>query len=144
MQLLEKLKKVDCYRMTKRKVKKRIKYHDKIRIKEDKIKNSDNTVDFSDDKIKEVMARYGYTDYRIEVWGDVSLKSKYDSWKISTDKKEKVVYLHHANERLIRKGNNRSSWHLQNVFYDLDFCVKSIHSHDKYKERAIKNKNSPT
>lgn len=124
--------------MTRRRNKKRNAFHSKIKKKEATIRRSGNEVDFSENKIEEVMTKYGFTDYKIKFWGNIYLTSKFDNWIISTDKYEEVIFLHHATFQIDRKGNNRSSYHVHNVYYDLDFCVKSISEHDEYKENKAK------
>lgn len=131
--------------MSRRKpVKRRRNFHKKIKEKEASIRRSRDggKVNFTDEEIKRVMEKYGVADYRIEVWGDISLQSKFSSWRISIDPDDEVIFLHHENKKLIRVGNERSSYHIHNVYYDLDYCVKSIIEHDEYNNRHLTNKQS--
>lgn len=105
-------------------------FHNKIKNKINKIINSGNKVDFSDKNIHDTMVKYDMQDYRIEVWGDVRVVSKFGSWIIKVD--NEVVYLYHASQKNIKIGNDRSSYHIHNVFYDLDYCVRSIAEHDSF------------
>lgn len=84
------------------------------------------------------MEEYNIENYRIELWGDVTVRTKFSNWKISTDPEEEVIYLHHENDKLARIGNYRSRYHIHNVFYDLDYCVKSIVEHDVFIENQRK------
>lgn len=109
-------------------------FHDKIKSKTHKIKNENNLVDLSVRKVDKTMSKYGVPEYKIEDWGDVIVSTVFSNWKISTDEDENIIYLHHENERLARKGNYRSKYHIHNVFYDLDYCVKSIVEHENFKK----------
>lgn len=119
----------------KRGVKKRNQYHNKLKEREKKIRANGNIVSMRKEDIVKVMDKHGFTDYRVNPWGSIDLKSKYDYWVIESD--DSVVYLKHGNEKLIRIGNERSSYHLHNVFYDLDFCIKSIKEHDEFKSGRV-------
>ena len=119
----------------KRGIKKRNQYHDKLRKRENKIRNSGNVVSMKKEDIIRAMDSHGFTNYRINPWGSINLQSKFDYWIIESD--GSVVYLKHGNEKLLRVGNERSSYHLHNVFYDLDFCIKSIKEHDEFKSRRV-------
>ena len=105
--------------------------HARIQNKENVIRRSGNCVDFSEDMIQKVMEKYNIKDYRLDPWGDLRIQSKFDLWIIRAD--EEVVVLWHGSDRKLRIGNDRSSYHMQNVFYDLDFAVQSIIEHDEYK-----------
>lgn len=112
---------------------KRKKKHEKLRQKEFEIRKSNNVVAFDDITVENVMNKYNIEDYKIEVWGDISVKSKIDNWLIKTD--GVVIALLHENAKIARVGNERSSWHIHNLFYDLDYCVKSIVKHDEYVQK---------
>lgn len=108
------------------------KRHDRLRIKERTIRASGNVVSVSDEHIRDIMTKYGFENYRHEFWDEIRLVSKRGSWIIRYD--EEVVFLLHGNEKKILGGNDRASYHLQNVFYDLDFAVKSVFEHDVFKK----------
>lgn len=110
------------------------KRHDKLKIKEREIRASKNVVDASVEAVRGIMSKYGFENYRIEPWEDIRLVSKYDTWIIRTD--GEVVFLWHGNSRKILVANDRGSYHLQNVFYDIDFAVKSVFEHDVFKEQV--------
>lgn len=105
----------------------------RIRVKEAKIRQSRNVVDISDEIIHRTMGKYNYDNYRIEVWGDITLKSDIDEWIIENDG-EVIRLLHRTKGIISLKGNMRSSYHIQDVFYDLDYCIRSIRWHDDYKK----------
>lgn len=115
----------------RRKAVKRERHHQKLKAKEREIRKSGNVVSFNPDEIERMMGEYGFEDYRIDLWGDIRLKSKFDSWIIEFD--DEVIFLKHGNEKLMRVGNDRNSYHLHNVFYDFDYCVESIKEHDDYR-----------
>lgn len=126
--------------MARRKSNKRKMFHKKIKEKENKIRRSrkGEKIEFSDSEIERIMIKYDIADYTLGTWGDIIVRTRFSNWKISVDPDEEVVFLHHENERLSRVGNYRSAYHIHNVFYDLDYCVKSIVEHDSYKESKIR------
>ena len=124
------------YRMAKKRRKpseKRARHHEKIKNKIREIRSRDNVVDFSISAIEEVMKKHNIETYNADPWGDLRVKSKYDSW--IAYEANGVIYLLHANGR-IKSAGYRGDYHIQNVFYDLDYCVKSIVEHDEYKARG--------
>lgn len=105
-------------------------------MREARIRGAGNVVpEFTKEYVSKIMDMHGVDEYRIELWGDIRIVSKYDTWLIETD--GEVIYLKHGNIRQIRVGNDRNSYHIHNVFYDLEYCVKSIVEHDKFKEGII-------
>lgn len=114
----------------------KMKRKEKLKEKEYKIRSSKNKIVISEDLVHEVMGEFHVVDYRMELWDEIRLKSNHGSWIIRWD--EEVIFLWHGSETSIRFGNDRSSYHLQNVFYDLHFCVKSIVEHDMYKLQSTR------
>lgn len=114
---------------------KRARFHNKIKEKEIKIREArgGDKMEISAEEIESVMKKYDILDYRVDTWDNIIVRTGLDNWKISLDDKMEVVQLHHENTRLARVGNHRSRYHLHNVFYDLDFCVKTIAEHDNYR-----------
>lgn len=106
----------------------------RIRIKEAKIIKSGNIISLSEEEIHQKIKKYGFKNYRIEVWGDITLKSELDDWIIEIHDQH-IRLLHKTKGSASLKGNMRSSYHIQDVFYDLDFCLQSIKSHDDYRSR---------
>lgn len=117
--------------------KKRQAFHKKIRKKKAEIVKYGNVVDITDEEIHEVMKRYDFQNYTIEVWGDVNITTPSGRWRVIFE--EKYIELQHMNSNISRKGNYRSSYHIQNVYYDYDFCIKSIKEHDLYKVIGVKS-----
>lgn len=112
------------------------KIQEKIKKKEIEIIKSGNVVDYSEQQKIEVLEKYNITNYRLELWGDIRLKSDHSYWLIKFE--EDMVTLWHESDQVSSVGNDRSSYHKQNVFYDLEFCVKSISTH-KYKAGGHRN-----
>ena len=116
----------------KRKKKNRIDYHNKLKMRENRIRSSGNIVPpLTKDYVEPLMKKHGLDNYRVELWGDIRVMSKFDSWIIETD--GAVIFLKQKKKKEIRKGNDRNSYHNHAVFYDLDYCLKSIVEHDKFK-----------
>lgn len=134
-------KRLGWYKMSKNNSKKRAEFHKKIRAKEAVIRNSNNKIDFTESEAIEMLKKYGFGNYDIKFWGDIHIQSKYDNWVVSVDDRE-VITLLHSTFLLNRMGNNRSSYHIQDVFYDLDYCLKTIYEHDMYKEKNSNSKDN--
>lgn len=101
-----------------------------LKKKEMKIRSTGNKIHLTDNIINDTMEMYHFDNYRIEFNGSIRLVSKHGVWIIEPD--EEVIFLWHGNERCIRVRKERDSYHLQNVFFDLDYCVKSIYEHDQF------------
>lgn len=104
----------------------------RIRIiqKRHEIEESGNEVVFSEDIIESVMKDNNITNYKIDAAGNIRIISEFDTWIIETD--GCVVFLYHSNKQMIRGGNERSSYHLHNVFYDLAYATRVVKQHDEY------------
>ena len=94
------------------------------------IRQSGNKILLTDNIITDTMDMFGFEDYRICPWGEVRLKSRYGNWIVRWD--DEVIFLWHGSDRIIKHGNERDSYHLQNVFYDLPYCIRSIKEHDDF------------
>lgn len=90
------------------------KIHERIKKREKEIINSGNVVNYSERQKIEVMEKYNITSYRIELWGDIRLKANYSYWLIKFE--EDIVVLWHESDQISNVGNDRSSYHKQNVF----------------------------
>ena len=104
----------------------------KIKERARKIRQSGNVVEWSEDYIEKVMRKYGISNYKVSHWGGITIVTKLSEWRIEHD--EVVISLKHSSRDVLSFQNDRGSYHLQNVFYDLDYCVKSIVSHEEYEK----------
>jgi len=82
------------------------------------------------------MKEYGYDSYDIKLWGDVELSTPSGEWLI-VFKDRFIELLHRSNLATVVWKNYRGHYHVQNVYYDLDYCVKSIKEHDLFKLKGI-------
>ena len=102
----------------------------RIKNKENEIRHSGNKINLTDDITIDTMNEFGIEDYRIDPWGDIRINSAHGNWIVRSD--DEVIYLWHRNEGSSQAKSDRNSYHLQNVFYDLPYCVGSIVEHDEY------------
>lgn len=109
----------------------------KIGLKKQEIIESGNIVDIDDNDIHEIMKEYGYDSYDIKLWGDVELSTPSGEWLI-VFKDRFIELLHRSNLATVVWKNYRGHYHVQNVYYDLDYCVKSIKEHDLFKLKGIR------
>ena len=66
----------------------------------------------------------------VTISGDITVRSKCDNWVVVDEGNYYVLY----HETTVgSRGKNRHSYHIQDVFYDLDFLMASIVTHDDYK-----------
>lgn len=105
---------------------------EKIKAKIKKIRKSNNVIIWNDELVKETMDKYGLSNYKVSDWEEIDLKTKYGNWRIEHD--TRMIKLKHENSYTSAFQNDRGSYHLQNVFYDLDFCISSIVSHEEHLE----------
>lgn len=87
------------------------------------------TEELSESEILEMANRYPQLDVRVLVGGDIIVRSKKDSWLIRDEVRFLTLY-HKA--LIFEKGKVREKYHVQDIFYDLEFIFASIVSHDNY------------
>lgn len=87
------------------------------------------TKELSEFEILEMASMYQDLDISIMIGGIISVKSKKDSWLIRDE--VRFFSLYHKSWE-IANGKMRESYHIQDVFYDLEYVFASIESHDDY------------
>lgn len=105
---------------------------DRIKEKSKRIRLSGNVVEWSDSCIESIMGKYKIENYKISHWGGITIITNLSEWRIEND--GVIVSLKHSSKDVLSFQNDRGSYHLQNVFYDLDYCVKSIVAHEEYEK----------
>lgn len=66
----------------------------------------------------------------VSISGDITVRSKCDNWVIVD---EGFYYVLYHETTVGSRGKNRHSHHVQDIFYDLDFLMASIVTHDEFK-----------
>jgi hypothetical protein len=87
------------------------------------------TPDLSDEEKMEIARRYPQLDVTVMIGGDIRVRSKKDTWIIRDEGRFYTLY---HKGLVFEKGRVKEKYHVQDVFYDLDFIFASIISHDDY------------
>jgi hypothetical protein len=87
------------------------------------------TKELSDNEIMEIASQFPQLDVRVMIGGDVIVKSKKDTWLIRDE--VRFLTLYHRG-LVFEKGKTKEKYHVQDIFYDLEFALASIISHDDY------------
>lgn len=101
----------------------------KIYEKAMRIRSSGVHKGLSEKDVLELEPRFPQLRLKVVMGGDIIVRSKKDTWMIRDE--EGFISLHHKGT-IISKGKIKDVYHLQDVFYDLEFALASIVSHDEY------------
>lgn len=83
----------------------------------------------TENEILEKAKKYPHIKVKVTIGGDIIVRSKRDTWLIKDE--GRFITLYH--KKTIFVGSKiKDSYHVQDVFYDLDFVFASIVSHDDY------------
>lgn len=87
------------------------------------------TQELSEDEVIAIASKYPQLEIRVLIGGDILVKSKKDTWMI----RDEVRFLTLYHKTLgFKNGRLNDKYHVQDVFYDLEFTLASIISHDDY------------
>jgi hypothetical protein len=87
------------------------------------------TEELNEQQIMEIASKYPQLSVTVIVGGDIIVRSKKDTWLI----KDEIRFLSLYHKGLVlEKGRTKEKYHIQDVFYDLEFIFASIISHDDY------------
>lgn len=110
----------------------------KIYEKACKIKTSGYIIpEICEEAIYEIASKYTQLKVSTSLNGDiVNVRSKCDKWMAV---KEDSFYTLYHEELEVKNSKFIYSYHIQDIFLDLDFLLASIISHDEYKMMSIEN-----
>jgi hypothetical protein len=87
------------------------------------------TADLTEKEVFEIASRFPQLSISVTIGGDIVVRSKKDSWLIRDE--VRFLTLYHKS-LVLEKGRMKEKYHVQDIFYDLDFVLASIISHDDY------------
>jgi hypothetical protein len=87
------------------------------------------TEELSEQQVLDIAERFPQLDVTVTVGGNIIVRSKKDTWVIVDE--IRFLTLYHKGT-IISKGRVKEKYHVQDVFYDLEFIFASIISHDDY------------
>lgn len=87
------------------------------------------TKELTEKEILEIASRYPTLKVKVLVGGTTIVRSKKDTWVIRDESRFYTLY--HQGLSFV-KGKIREKYHVQDVFYDMEFIFASIISHDDF------------
>ena len=87
------------------------------------------TEELSDEQIMDIANRYPQLKVSVIIGGDIIVRSKKDTWIVKDE--GRFISLYHK-ALILENGKTKEKYHIQDIFYDLDFVFASIISHDDY------------
>ncbi|GAB6253667.1 hypothetical protein BCSAG_49850 [Bacillus cereus] len=87
------------------------------------------TKELTEEEILEIASRYPTLKVKALVGGTTIVRSKKDTWVIRDEARFYTLY--HQGLSFV-KGKTREKYHVQDIFYDMEFIFASIVSHDDY------------
>lgn len=102
----------------------------RIKDKIKTIKKANNIVEITRKGWQDKFSQYGIENYKEIGFNIYSATYNMSRWRIEVE--EDIVYLKHESSIFARFQNDRGSYHLHDVFYDLDYCLMSIITHIDY------------
>lgn len=88
------------------------------------------TEELSKEQIMDIAKRYPKLQVSVIIGGDIVVRSVHDTWIIKDE--GRFISLYHK-AFVLEKGKRKEKYHIQDIFYDLDFAFASIVSHDEFK-----------
>ncbi len=88
------------------------------------------TVELSESQILEIASAFPQLSVKVAIGGDIIIKSKKDTWVLRDEVRFYTLY---HKSFTIERGRMKDRYHVQDVFYDLEFVLASVISHDEYK-----------
>lgn len=84
----------------------------------------------SEARVDELKKRFPSLDIKLIAGGNMSVVSIKDEWLVVND--GRFLALYHYGKLSTRRGKTKENYHIQDVFYDIEFLLASIVSHDQY------------
>lgn len=106
----------------------------KISEKTKRIRKSGNELKLSEEDWIYAFKRHCINKYRVIDDELAMFSTELSNWRIEHD--GCVVTLWHESKDFAVHGNDRSSYHVQNVFYDIDYCIRSAKEHDEFEAKV--------
>lgn len=94
------------------------------------MKGGNETEILSEERIKGIKESYPEFTIESKAGNALSIKSKFDSWMVMDE--ESFFVLYHMGKSSSGVGS-MESYHVQDVFKDIDYLLKSIEAHDDFK-----------
>lgn len=111
--------------------KSKVKKYNKIGAKiHELIKVGNETITYTEKEVQDMCEHLGFVS-NVLINGNISISSKCDSWIIVDN--DNYWTLYHRGTTGLNIKHAVESYHLQDVFADLEFAIVSIKSHDDYK-----------
>lgn len=85
---------------------------------------------YSTNEIADIAKMYPMLSVKMLIGGDIYVKSKLDDWIIHEEDRYYVLY---HKGYVVEKRRIKERYHVQDVFFDLEYIFDSIVSHDEYK-----------
>lgn len=92
----------------------------------------------TDEEILNIAKDFPSIEVEVRMGGNIAVRSVKDSWMIRDEGRFYTLY---HKGLFICKGRNKDSYHVQDVFRDLNYIFASIVSHDEY-SMGIKKRNA--
>lgn len=89
------------------------------------------TEELSDEQVMDIANRYPRLKVSIVMGGDIIVRSLNDTWCVRDE--GRFISLYHKDTIILESGKEKEKYHIQDIFYDLDFVFASIISHDDYR-----------
>jgi len=83
----------------------------------------------TEQKVTDLVSKYPTLSAKLLMGGDVLIRSKKDSWLVRDEARFFTLYhkvIHFEKAKIVER------YHVQDVFYDIDFVFASIVSHDDF------------
>ncbi|PEA25886.1 hypothetical protein CN984_12675 [Bacillus cereus] len=88
------------------------------------------TEELSDEQVMDIANRYPRLKVSIVMGGDIIVRSLNDTWIVKDE--GRFISLYHK-ALILENGKTKEKYHIQDIFYDLDFVFASIISHDDFR-----------
>lgn len=96
-------------------------------------KTSSGVEMWTESYVEEIMKRYGLENYESHIsTQEIYVRTNFSNWKVAHD--SKIVVLYHDSKITINARKIRDKYHKQDVFYNLNQCIKTIGEHEKFKK----------
>lgn len=94
------------------------------------IKSNNETEFLTDSRIEEIRKNHPSLEVEPKAGNSLSIKSKFDSWVVMDE--ESFFVLYHMKKNSVSSVGSAEGYHVQDVFKDIDFLLKSIEAHDDF------------